>query len=179
MTMLWSAVAPAWGATPDHVAVATGAGFGLISAAGCVTGGWVVDRMGRWWVYFGAQVLMAGVAVGMAAAPRTPQIYTAGLLCYAFATGAGYAAFSAVLLHAIGQGAAATKGGILRSLGNVPVSYMTAVDGWAHDRWGAGGMLYTDALLGVAAIPVALVVLWRIRIAAARRDRTPLTIAVG
>ena len=54
MNLLWSAVAPSWRATPDHVAVVSAAGFGL-SAAGCVTGGWFVDRVGRWWVFFGSQ----------------------------------------------------------------------------------------------------------------------------
>jgi hypothetical protein len=56
---------------------------------------------------------------------------------------------------------------------------MAAIDGWAHDRWGAGGMLYTDALLGVAAIPAALMVLWAMRSAAAHRDQTAPTLAVG
>jgi MFS family permease len=86
MNLLWSAVAPSWHVTPDHVAVVTGAGFGL-SAAGSVTGGWLVDRVGLWWVYFGSQVLMTAVAAAMTALPRTPDVYTTGLLCYLFASG--------------------------------------------------------------------------------------------
>jgi len=46
--------------------------------------------------------------------------------------------FFLVLLSAIGRGAASTKYAALSSLGNVPVVYMTGVDGWAHDRFGTG-----------------------------------------
>ena len=72
------------------------------------------------------------------------------------------AAFSALALHATGRGtAAATKYAILGSLGDIPVSYMTAFDGWAHDRWGAGGMLNAEAWLGIAAVCLGLLALWR------------------
>jgi hypothetical protein len=61
---------------------------------------------------------------------------------YALSQGLQNAAFSAVLLHVTGRGAAATKYALRGSLGNLPVSYMTAFDGWAHDRFGAAGMLW-------------------------------------
>jgi hypothetical protein len=70
-----------------------------------------------------------------------------------------YAAFSAVVLFAIGRGAASTKYATLSSLGNLPVVYMTAIDSWVHDRFGSGWMLATDAWSGVVCIVVALVVL--------------------
>src|SRR5262249_58191401 len=100
------------------------------SAVACVVGGWIADRVGRWWSFFGAGAIMAAIALIIAVAPRTPLAYASGVLCYAFSQGLAYAAFTALVLHAIGRGAAATKFGILASLGNVPVSYMTAFDGW-------------------------------------------------
>jgi hypothetical protein len=108
---------------------------------------------------------MAGVAVVMATAPHTPVAYTIGVLFYAASTGGAYAAFSALLLYAIGRGAASTKYATLSSLGNLPTTYMTAFDGWVHDRSGAAGMLSAEALLGAGSIVLGLIALkWIIRI---------------
>jgi MFS transporter, PAT family, beta-lactamase induction signal transducer AmpG len=46
MNNLWSAVAPDWQASPDLVAFVTGVLNGLVSAMGCVIGGWIADRVG-------------------------------------------------------------------------------------------------------------------------------------
>src|SRR5207237_966248 len=66
MNNLWSAVAPDWRATPDQVALVSGVLNGVLSAIGCVIGGWVADRVGRWWAYFGSGILIAMVAIIMA-----------------------------------------------------------------------------------------------------------------
>ena len=165
---LWAAVAPDWRATPNTVALFTGALSGLVSAVGCVVGGSIADRLGRWWAFFGAGTLMALVALVMAAAPRTPNVYSSGVLFYAFSMGLANAAFSAIVLYAIGRGAASAKYAILSSLGNVPVVYMTAFDGWMHDRSGAVGMLTGEALLGVECIVLGLVAVWKINRATVR-----------
>lgn len=159
---LWSAVAPAWSVTGDQIAALTGVGYGFLSAIGCLVGGWVADRLGRWWMFFGSQALLTVVAIGLEASPRVPSSFAIGVLCYAFANGLGYAAYTAVIVRSIGRGAAATKYGIVSSLGNIPIAYMTAADGWAHGRWGASGMLIFDAVVGAAGIPLALIVLWRL-----------------
>lgn len=78
------------------------------------------------------------------------------------------AAFSAVVLFAIGRGAASTKYAALSSLGNVPVVYMTAVDGWVHDRFGTGWMLQTDALSAIVLVVGALFGLKKINAARAQ-----------
>ena len=166
---LWSAVAPDWRATPDTVALVTGILGGIVSAVGSVIGGWIADRRGRWWSYLGSGVFMGAIASAMALAPRTPAAYVAGVVLYALSCGMVYAAFSALLLHVIGRGAASTKYATLSSLGNLPTAYMTAFDGWAHDRWGAGGMLHAEALLGVGSTALILVALGRIRAGTAGR----------
>jgi hypothetical protein len=121
-----------------------------------VAGGFVADRLGRWWAFFGSGTLMALVAIIMAVAPRTPGIYSAGVLCYAFSLGVANAGFSAIVLHVIGRGAASAKYAILSSLGNLPFVYMTAFDGWLHDRLGAAGMLNGEALVGLLCIVLGL-----------------------
>jgi len=160
MNNLWSAVAPDWKATPNQVALISGVLNGVLSAVGCVIDGWVADRVGRWWAYFGSGILIAMVAIIMAVAPRTPNAFTIGVLAYALTCGMAYAAFSAIVLLAIGgRGAASTKYATLSSLGNLPIVYMTASDGWVHDRFGTAWMLHSEALIAIICIVFGLAVL--------------------
>jgi len=151
---LWSAVADDWHASADTVAAVTGVAGGLVSAAGCFIGGWVCDRMDRKGAYALFGVLLALCAALMAAAPRTEAMYIAFTTAYALFSGFTYAGFSALVLEAIGQGAAATKYNLFASLSNMPIAYMVVVDGWAHTRWGTGGMLYAEAAMGILALGV-------------------------
>ena len=148
-TGLWSAVAGDWHATADTVALVTGLASGLISAAGCIAGGWVCDRMDRKSAYAAYGVLQAACALFMAIAPRTESMFVVFTSIYAFITGLTYAGFSAFVLEAMGMGAAATKYSVFASLSNTPIWYMTLVDGKAHTLWGSGGMLKTEAACGM------------------------------
>jgi PAT family beta-lactamase induction signal transducer AmpG len=169
---LWSAVARDWHASADTVAFATGVASGLVSAAGCFIGGWLCDRLDRKGAYalFGA--LLALCATAMAAAPRTEAMYIVFTTLYALISGLTYAAFSALVLETIGRGAAATKYNLYASLSNMPIAYMIVINGWAHARWGAGGMLYVEAAIGVVALGVFVAVA-----AATGRRGTPLGVA--
>ena len=109
MNNVWSAVAADWQANANTVALVTGVLNGILSASGCVVGGWIADRIGRWWSYFGSGVALGLVAIAMAIAPRNPSAFSTWVLCYAFVCGVAYAAFSAIILFAIGRGAASTK----------------------------------------------------------------------
>jgi PAT family beta-lactamase induction signal transducer AmpG len=172
---LWSAVAGEWRASADTVALVSGVLGGIISAAGCIIGGWLCDRMDRKSAYVWFGILQAGVAVAMALFPRSPTMFVLWSSVYAFITGFTYAAFSAFVLEAIGKGAAATKYSALASLSNIPIYYMTNLNGWAHDRWDSGGMLFTEAGIGVLAAVffVALAKLLRRRRTTSRRDNLP------
>ncbi len=156
---LWSAVAPDWHAPDTLVALATGVANGLVSAAGCALGGWWADRVDRRVAYLSTGGLLCLVGVAMALAGRTPAAYAVGTLTYAFVLGLCYAAYSALCLETAGRGAAASKYAIMTSLGNVPLAYMTAFDGWTHDRWNAGAMLYAEAGLAALAIGAFALVL--------------------
>jgi hypothetical protein len=63
----------------------------------------------------------------------------------------------------IGGGAAATKYNVFASLSNIPIWYMTRVDGWAADRLGALKMLLVDAAAGGIGIAVLIVVFAAVR----------------
>jgi hypothetical protein len=145
---LWSAVADDWRASANTVAVVTGVLGGFISAAGCLMGGWICDRMNRKTAYMIYGVLQALCAVAMAAAPRTETMYVVFTSLYALITGLTYAGFTAFVLEAMGLGAAATKYNVFASLSNTPIYYMTRIDGWARTRFGPAGMLQTEATLG-------------------------------
>jgi hypothetical protein len=75
---------------------------------------------------------------------------------YAFTLGMAYAGFSAFVFEAIGKGAAATKYTVYASLSNVPIYYMTVIDGWAHTHYGPTGMLNTEAVFAVLGIVIFL-----------------------
>ncbi|MGB6449382.1 MAG: MFS transporter [Steroidobacteraceae bacterium] len=151
-TNLFSAVAGDWRASAQVVALTNGALGGVVAAVGCLAGGYWCDRFDRKSVYIAYGVLQALCAIAMALGPRTEVAYAVFTMLYWFVSGLTYAAFSAVTLEAIGLGAAATKYNVFASLSNMPLAYMTVVEGWAHGRWGAGGILYVEAAVAVASM---------------------------
>ena len=155
---LWAAVADDWHASANTVALATGVFSGIVSALGCLAGGYGSDRIDRKTAYALYGLLMAMCTVAMAIAPRTEAMYVVFTLIYAFIQGLTYAGFTAVVLETIGLGAAATKFNVYASLSNMPIAYMTLIDGWAHTRWGAGGLLNVEAAIGVLGIVVFVAV---------------------
>lgn len=153
------------------MALVTGVLNGLVAAAGCVAGGWLCDRMNRQTAYAAYGVLQALCAVAMAIAPQTESMYVLFTLLYAFITGLTYAGFTAFVLEAMGKGAAATKYSLFASLSNMPIAYMTAINGWAYQQWGSVGMLYTEASIGMMGLVVFLLVLATYRRLLRRRVR--------
>lgn len=149
---LWAAVAGDWRAGADTVALVNGVLGGVTSAIASVIGGYICDRMDRKFAYALFGVFLAAVALVMAAAARTETMFIVFTLSYAFVQGLNYASFSAVVLEAIGRGAAATKYNLYASLSNMPIAYMTIIDGWGYGRWHANGLLAADALTALVAV---------------------------
>lgn len=155
-TNVWSSIADDWHVPTDTVVLVTGVLSGLASAIGCIIGGWVADKIGRWWAYFGAGTLMALVTLIMSLSPFTSFSYVNGVLWYALTVGIVNAAYSAVVLHAIGTHLAATKYALLCSLGNIGPVCMTAFDGWFHDKQGIKAMLLGETFIGLCFVAVLL-----------------------
>src|SRR5436190_15602117 len=81
-TNLWAAISADWRASANTVALVTGALGGVASAAGCLVGGYLCDRMDRktaYWVFGLAQALCA---VAMALSPRTEPMYVVFVTVY-------------------------------------------------------------------------------------------------
>lgn len=169
---LWSALAPQWSASPDLVALVTGVVGGLVSAAGCIAGGFICDRRDRQtsYVWFGILVAIAGVA--LAALPRTPAMFTVCTLLFSFMTGLSWAGYSAFVLEAIGKGAAATKYSAFSSLANAPIAYMALFNGYIHSKMGTSGMLYMEAAAGVLGAVIFIIVV-RILLPQRRTESLP------
>jgi PAT family beta-lactamase induction signal transducer AmpG len=151
---LWPAVADDWHASASTVAVVNGALGGLASAIGCLGGGYLADFLNRRVAYLGYGVLLALCGLAMALFPHTESAYVTFTLVYAVISGMCFAAFSAVTLEAIGLGAAATKYNLYASLSNVPIMYLTALEGRARDRWGSNGFLYFEGVMSAISVVV-------------------------
>jgi hypothetical protein len=94
----------------------------------------------------------------MAVMPRSESMFVVWTLFYAFTTGLTFAGFTAFVLEAIGKGAAATKYNAFASLSNMPIYYMTIVNGHTHDWWNSRGMLFAEATLCVAGAVVFVLI---------------------
>ncbi len=154
---LWSAIAQEWKIDADMVALVTGLLSGVVSVIGCIMGGIIVDRWGIWKAYLGAGAVCAFITLIIALMPLQPAVYIGGVLVYTFGIGLINAAFTAVILFAIGKRNVVTKFSLLVSLGNLPNVYMTAFDGWIHDKYNSRYMLLAEAAIGILSV---LVIYW-------------------
>ena len=107
---------------------------------------------------------LADKALGLIRAPHTLLFFAVGVLVYDFFTGINYTAFTSLEYEIVGTGnpLASTQFALLSASANLPISYMTAVDGHFHTTHGLTGMLAVDALSSVVVGAVLLTVFHRI-----------------
>jgi MFS family permease len=173
---LFSAIAGRWQTSADSVALYTGVLGGLVSAVGCLGGGWLSDQMDRKRAYALTGFFLAVVAAGMAVGPHNEFGYATFTLAYQFGSGLAYGAFTGFVLEAIGRGAVATKYNALASLSNIPIGYMTEIDGWASEKWNPDVMLWVDGASEVVAGIIFLAIAWLLlRSVRARLAQSPGT----
>ena len=161
-----------WGVGGDMVALISDTLSGVAALVGALIGGYLTDRLTGHTVYIAAGLLSGCVAAAMALIPHVPVAYDLGVLIYSVFIGAGYAAYSAIVLEAIGRRSAATNFNLMSALSNVPLTAMTAFDGWMVDAHGVNAMLFGELWLQVLAIGLfGLVVL------VTRRASTPAALS--
>lgn len=153
-----STVAGFWGAGAVQVALVQGLLAGVVTAAGCFIGGWACNRMNARMAYAVFGIVLAFIAVGMAASPNTVSMYVTWNLIYSLCVGFSYAAFTAMVLVAIGRSAAATGYNVFASLSNFPIWWLGLLLGWTADHHGPRIMLMTEAGLGVVGVAIFLAV---------------------
>ena len=158
---LVSSVGPDYHASGSQVAWIAGVGSGLFGTLGCFLGGWVADRMNRMLAYALTGGLVTFCGVFLAVGHRTASTYSAGCFAYAIATGIAWAIFTALVIDIVGprKRAPATAYATLDAFGSLPLSYMTWLDGVGYKRWGARGMMATDAVAnGISAVLLLAIV---------------------
>jgi MFS family permease len=145
---LISSLGPDYHASDAEVAWVSGLAGGLLSAAGCMFGGFICDRIKRTTAYALAGLLSAVFSAWMALGPPTSFTYAGGYIGYALAAGFAYAAFTALELDVLGNRphAAGTAYSLLGASGNLPITYMTWIDGAAYKRAGRFGLMGADTV---------------------------------
>ena len=149
---LFGSLGPEWSVPADTVSLVLGVGGGIAIVLGCFAGGRLADRINKPWAYATACALGLLACVVMAWSPRTVTGYAVSTLFYTFTLGMVAGSFTGLVLAIVGHTAAATKINLFFALNTLFTLGMLRADGWAHDAWHTNGMLYTEALAGVAAL---------------------------
>jgi MFS family permease len=160
---LFSAIAQEFNASADVVSSVLGLGGGVAIVAGCFAGGRLADRVPKPAAYAISCGLGLVACVVIAMSPRTSAGYAASTLFYTFTLGMVTASFTGLVLAIIGETAAATKINLFFALNTLFSLVMLRAVGWAHDAWSTNGMLYTEALAGVAALVIFVVLARHVR----------------
>ncbi len=156
-------VAAYWGAGAKEVGLVQGFLAGIVTAVGCFAGGWVCQRFHPRNAYLGIGIGLGIVATAMALSPATVTMYVVFNIVYAFGVGLAFAAFTAVVLDAMGPGSGATKYNVYASLSNFPIWWLGLLLGFVADKYAARTMLLTEAALGVVGVTIFSVASNRIR----------------
>lgn len=157
-TLTQAAVAAHWGASEHEVALVQGFLVGGITMIGCFGGGWLCDRLRPRTAYALIGLGIGAITTAMALTPHNVTAYVAWNIVYAFGVGLAYAAFTAVVLSAIGVKSAATKYTLYASLSNFPIFWLGLVLGRIADVAGPDQMLLAEAGFGVVAVLLFMIV---------------------
>jgi MFS family permease len=131
---LISGLGPDYRAPANEVMWVSGIAGGLLNALGSFIGGFVCDRMNRMMAYALSGALASICAFYLAFAPHSAWTYGLGYSGYALAAGFAYAVFTALVLEVQGRRrhAAGTAYSLFVASGNLPILYMTWLDGVAY-----------------------------------------------
>ena len=175
LTNSFSSLGSDFHATENQVTLVATTGVAIICSLGCLAGIWFCGRFLRRNVYILTGFGSAAVALYLIHAPHIFSYYAAGVLAYSFFQGISYTAFSSFCYEIVGPASplAATQMALLAAAANQPISYMTALEGHAHTRFGLGGMLAADAVTTLIVGGTLLLVLRHTRLGAARPAAAP------
>ncbi len=170
-------IAQDYGVSGQHMAWMNGLAGALLTAAGSLAATLIPTRVRAPVAYLSVGIINEATIAILWLAPLRPSTYFVGTTLYLFTIGACYALFTAVVLEFLGQSgkSGCSRYSIINSLGNVPVSYMTAVDGHGGKLWGARGLAGTDAVVGTIGAAILLAYFLSRRRAEAPATTAPLT----
>lgn len=142
----------------NQMAWMNGLAGAFLTAAGSLAATIIPPRIPASVAYLSVAVINSATLTVLWLGPMTPSTYFAGATLYLFTIGTCYALFTAVVLEFLGQSGKSGSGrySIINSLGNVPVVYMTWLDGRGGKLWGARGLAATDAVAGAIGATILL-----------------------
>jgi PAT family beta-lactamase induction signal transducer AmpG len=142
----------------QQIAWMNGLAGALLTASGALVAPLIPARIRASVAYLSICLINQALLVILWLGPLSPSTYFIGATLYLFTIGTCYAMFTAVVLEFLGQSGKSGSGrySIINSLGNVPVVYMTALDGRGGKLWGARGVAGTDAVIGAIGAAILL-----------------------
>lgn len=134
----------------QNMAWMNGLGGAFLTAAGSLAATFIPTRISASVAYLCVCLINEATLLVLWLCPASPTTYVIGSTLYLFTIGTCYAMFTAVVLEFLGHSGKSGSGrySIINSLGNVPVVYMTTIDGHGGKLWGARGLAGTDAVIG-------------------------------
>jgi PAT family beta-lactamase induction signal transducer AmpG len=147
-----------FGVSGAQVAWINGVGGALLTTAGALSASLIPIRVRASIAFLLAGLANAATLALFSLGPQRPAIYIVATVLYLFTIGAGYALFTAVVLEFLGHSgkSGSSRYSIINSLGNIPVVYMTWLDGRGYALWGPRGMPGIDALVSAVTILLLL-----------------------
>jgi len=168
LTNLFSGMGEDFHTPESWVTALNGTGVAIVCSLGCLVAIPFCQRFPRRYVYVIAGFGGAAAALALIWMPHTIVFYATGVLVYNFFQGINYTAFSSFEYEIVGPGnpLAATQIAVLTAAANLPISYMTKVDGHFNATHGLTGMFAVDAVSSIV-VGTALLLVFR-RISARR-----------
>ncbi len=138
-----------YGVTGAQVAWINGVGGALLTAVGAYVASLIPVRVRASVAFPISGLVNAAAASIFALGPQRPAVYFTGTVLFLFTIGAGYALFTGVSLEFLGPSgkSGSARYAIINSFGNLPVAYMSYLDGRAYAHWGPRAMPAADAIL--------------------------------
>jgi MFS transporter, PAT family, beta-lactamase induction signal transducer AmpG len=138
--------------TGHQVAWINGAAGALLTSAGALAAVLIPIRIRAPIAFLLAGLVNAATLAIFALGPLRPATYFTGTVLFLFTIGAGYALFTGVALEFLGGSgkSGSSRYAIINSIGNVPVAYMTYLDGRGYALWGPRAMPAADAVITAA-----------------------------
>lgn len=141
-----------YGVSGAHVAWLNGLGGAALAAAGAFSVALLPATKRASITYLSVCLVNELTLIILWLAPLHPATYYLGTTLYLFTMGSANALFTAVILEFLGNSgkSGSSRYSIINGLGNLPVAYMSAIDGFGYSRWGTRGIPATDAVVGIA-----------------------------
>ena len=160
-----------YGVSGEQVAWINGVAGALLTTAGALSASLIPVRVRAPIAYLLVGLVNAATLALLCLGPQRPAIYFVSTVLFLFTVGAGYALFTAVSLEFLGGSgkSGSARYAIINSLGNLPVSYMTWLDGRGYAHWGPRGMPGIDALVSTL---LTLILLGHFVVSSGRKNRS-------